>query len=338
MTSTLDGGPIRLVKTAFVIYHHAEYEKALTFLDDFGLKVAESRSNEVFLKGYGTEPFVYICRKATDGQSAFGGAAYVVESRAELQRAETVDGATKIANLDAPGGGEMVTLTDPAGHKVHLVHGQEEKAEEPLGLKKLIVNYEDEKPRVGKFQRFEPGPAPVYRWGHYGVTYPPDVGYEKMYAWYTEVIGLAPSDFVHRDGKPITCFFHVDRNKEFSDHHSFFFKPVKPNQKADVAHAAFEIHDFDVQQLGHNYLESKGYKLCWGVGRVSGSSVAFRDVLTLLQHVLGSQVFDYWFDTSGFMVEHYADGDLVNRETPVATVQAGPQALSVWGPPVPEVF
>lgn len=49
-------------------------------------------------------------------------------------------------------------------------------------------------------------------------------------------------------------------------------------------------------------------------------------------------MFDYWFDTSGFMVEHYADGDLVNHETPVATVQAGPHALSVWGPPVPEVF
>lgn len=48
--------------------------------------------------------------------------------------------------------------------------------------------------------------------------------------------------------------------------------------------------------------------------------------------------FDYWFDTSKFMVEHYADGDLVNCDTPVAKVQAGPQALSVWGPPVPSVF
>jgi hypothetical protein len=57
-----------------------------------------------------------------------------------------------------------------------------------------------------------------------------------------------------------------------------------------------------------------------------------------MQHVLGSQVFDYWFDTSKFMVEHYADGDLVNRNTPVAKVQAGPEALSVWGPPVPSVF
>lgn len=322
MTISLEGGPIRLVKTAFVIYHHADYDKALKFLNDFGLKVAETRPDEVFLKGYGTEPFVYICRSAPSSISSFGGAAYVVSSREELQRAADLPGATRIARLDAPGGGEIVSLTDPAGHSVHLVYGQEEKLEEPLGLEKLVVNYEDEKPRVGKFQRFEPGPAPVYRWGHYGVTYPEEVGYERMFAWYTEVIGLAPSDFVQRDGRPVTCFFHIDREKEFSDHHSFFFKPVKPGQEPGVAHAAFEVHDFDVQQLGHNYLESRGYQLCWGVGR----------------HVLGSQVFDYWFDTSGFMVEHYADGDLVNRETPIATVQAGPKALSVWGPPVPDVF
>jgi hypothetical protein len=45
---------------------------------------------------------------------------------------------------------------------------------------------------------------------------------------------------------------------------------------------------------------------------------------------LGSQVFDYWFDTSKFILEHYADGDLVNKDTPVTHVQAGPKALAVW--------
>lgn len=38
------------------------------------------------------------------------------------------------------------------------------------------------------------------------------------------------------------------------------------------------------------------------------------------------------------MVEHYADGDLVNQDTPITIMQAGPSALSVWGPPVPEMF
>lgn len=270
-TTTTNSGPIRLLKTAFVVYCHEDLARARTFFLDFGLSIAqENAGQEIFFKGYGTEPFVYVAKQAPSGSnSSFCGAAYVVNSRQELQRAENIPGATRITSLKAPGGGEIVTLTDPAGHEVHLVHGQIENAESPPpGLKKLVVNYEDEKPRVGRFQRFEPGPAPVYRWGHYGVTYP-EGGYQAMFDWYTQAIGLAPSDFVHRDGKPVTCFFHIDHGKGYTDHHSFFFKQVKPGQKPDVAHAAFEVHDFDVQQLGHNYLESKGYKLCWGVGRVS---------------------------------------------------------------------
>lgn len=317
--------PIRLLKTAFVVYEHLDFDRAKQFYLDFGLQIVLESDEEIFFRGYGSEPFVYHLKKANPSASAsvFGGAAYTVESYAELERAQSIPGATKIKSLATPGGGSIVTLTDPQGFKVHLVHGQEERKPDPLNLEKLTVNYEDSKPRKGTFQRFHPGPAPIYRWGHYGVTFDPDaVGYEKMYDWYTQVIGLTPSDIVHRDGKPITCFFHIDRRKEYSDHHSFFFKPCKPGEAPNVAHSAFEVHDFDIQMLGHNWLEHKGYKICWGVGR----------------HVLGSQVFDYWFDTSGFMVEHYADGDLVNEDTYVSTVQAGPQALSIWGPPVPSVF
>lgn len=313
--------PIKLLKTAFVVYEHADFDTAKRFYLDFGLQVAQEAQDEVFFKGYGSEPFIYHLKRAS--KSSFGGAAYVVESESELERAEQIPGATQRRSLRSPGGGSVVTLTDPQGFKVHLVHGQRECAATPPHLEKLTINYEDAKPRKGKFQRFEPGPAPVHRWGHYGVTYDPiNVGYEAMFDWYTQVIGLATSDLVHRDGRPITCFFHIDRKQEYSEHHAFFFKPCKPGQEPNVAHSAFEVHDFDIQMLGHNYLESKGYEICWGVGR----------------HVLGSQVFDYWFDTSGFMVEHYADGDLVNGDTPVATVQAGPAALSIWGPPVPAVF
>lgn len=58
----------------------------------------------------------------------------------------------------------------------------------------------------------------------------------------------------------------------------------------------------------------------WGVGR----------------HVLGSQIFDYWADPSGFKIEHYADGDLVNAGTPTLRDVVGP--FSVWGPEVPKDF
>jgi hypothetical protein len=266
--------PIQLLKTAFVTYHHADLSAAKKFFLDFGMQIAAEIPGEVIhFKGYGVEPFIYVAYQSETGASYFGGAAYVVDGKDEFQRASQLPSCTGPAReLHGPAGGEIVTLKDPAGHLVHLIHGWREKAAEPLQLEKLTINYEDEKPRKGRFQRFEPGPAPVFRWGHYGVTYPENA-YEEMFEWYTTTISLAPSDIVFRGEKPITCFFHVDRGEEYADHHAFFFKMVKPGNKPDVAHAAFEVHDFDVQQLGHQYLTAQGYELCWGVGRVRGTTV-----------------------------------------------------------------
>ncbi|OOQ89749.1 oxidoreductase [Penicillium brasilianum] len=312
---------IQLLKTAFVVYNHENLDKAKAFFLDFGFDVAfEKPGEEIYFKGYGSEPYIYVARKAKT--SSFGGAGYVVDSLADFEKALKVPGASAVIQLEPnAGGGQQITLTDPFGHKVHLIWGWQEKRPEAMKLEKLVVNYEDEKPRKGRFQRFRPGPAPVHRWGHYGVTYP-EGQYQTIYDWYTQTLSLAVSDIVFKGDKPTTCFLHIDRGVEYTDHHAFFFKKAKPGESLNVAHAAFEVHDFDIQQLGHNYLTSKGHKICWGVGR----------------HVLGSQVFDYWFDPSRFVVEHYADGDLVNQNTPIAKVQAGPQALSIWGPPVPEVF
>ena len=314
---------VRLLRTAYVMYHHADLTKANKFLLDFGLrKVQESpKGDKIWYSGYGVDPFCYIAVLSNDGKNSFGGAAYVVESREELEKATSIKEASAISKHEAPGGGEIVSLVDPAGFKVHLVFGQQEKELENLQLEKLVVNFEDEKPRLGRFQRFKPGPAPVHKWGHYGVTYP-EGQYQIMYDWYTNNLALTPSDVVSHERRPVTAFFHIDRGSDYTDHHAFFFKKAKPGAAPSVAHAAFEVHDFDIQQLGHQYLEDKGYQLCWGVGR----------------HVLGSQIFDYWFDPSQFIVEHYADGDLVNYETPVSHVEAGNGTLSVWGPPVPEVF
>ena len=314
---------IQLVKTAFIVYYHADLAKAKEFLVDFGLRViteGESK-DEIFFQGYGVEPFCYVARRAENSISSFGGAAYAVESREELEKAQAIKGSSPILKLKAPGGGEIVTLTDPIGFPVHLVFGQHEKQMGHPELEKLVVNFEEEKPRLGKFQRFKPGPAPVHKWGHYGVTYP-DGLFQEMFDWYTQHLTLAVSDIVYVLDRPTTAFFHIDRGTEYTDHHSFFFKRTKPGLTPHVAHAAFEVHDFDIQQLGHQYLLDRGHELCWGVGR----------------HVLGSQIFDYWFDPDKFVVEHYADGDLVNSETEGSHVQAGPEALAVWGPPVPNFF
>lgn len=64
--------------------------------------------------------------------------------------------------VDAPGGGHIVTVTDPEGFPVNLIYGQTltSVSRKP---ENLLVNTESEKPRVRKFQRFEPGPAAVHK-------------------------------------------------------------------------------------------------------------------------------------------------------------------------------
>ncbi|OAL34774.1 hypothetical protein AYO20_05969 [Fonsecaea nubica] len=323
-----DDPRIRLVKLAFVTYYHRDVHEASKFLVDFGFEIAEQRGGDddeaIFFTGYGPDPYCYVARRAEDGVPRFGGAAYVVESAGELERASRqIPGASMVRDLDAPGGGRIVTLTDPVGHLVHLVHGIREKAgsgeaSPAKNLQKRVVNYTDEKRRVGKFQRFQAGPAPVHKCGHYGVSYPPG-RYGDMVAWYTGQLSLAFSDKVTIEGAEAVSFFHIDRGLEYTDHHSFYIKPTRDNEPPGVAHSAFEVHDYDVQQLAHNYLESRGYRLSWGVGR----------------HVLGSQIFDYWYDESGFELEHYADGDLVNCESEVTVQENGPHTMYIWGPPRP---
>ncbi|KAJ5198603.1 uncharacterized protein N7498_007720 [Penicillium cinerascens] len=144
--------------------------------------------------------------------------------------------------------------------------------------------------------------------------------FAKAFEFYTTRFNFKPSDLVYDgNGRDITTFLHLDRDSEKVDHHCFFFFE---GSKSHVHHSYFETHNFDTQVLGHDWLRHKGYENCWGVGR----------------HVMGSQIFDYWFDTSRFILEHYVDGDLVDDEHPINRSQASPDNLHVWGPDLPPEF
>ena len=216
---------VRIHKTAFVIYTHADPFAAQNFLADFGLNVKETRGNDIFYSGYGPEPFCYWFKNGPT--KGFGGAAYAVESREELDKASKVPGASPVRPLDAPGGGEWVSIKDPAGFHVHFVFGQEEStstARPDFPSSSHAVNYEDAdaKPRKGTFLRLNKGkqmaalaphvliactgPAPVYKWGHYGFTYQSGK-HDEVYDFYTRYFALAPSDQLHKDGQTIVTFF-----------------------------------------------------------------------------------------------------------------------------------
>ena len=63
-------------------------------------------------------------------------------------------------------------------------------------------------------------------------------------------------------------------------------------------------------------MASAGYAHQWGIGR----------------HILGSQIYDYWLDPWGHMVEHWTDGDLFNNQTPPNIASLTDLIGSQWGP------
>ncbi|KAK1768168.1 Glyoxalase/Bleomycin resistance protein/Dihydroxybiphenyl dioxygenase [Phialemonium atrogriseum] len=313
---------INLVRIAHVYYKYQDVDKARTFAEDFGFSETARNGARTYYRGYGTEPFV-LCVEAAS-ESAFGGAAFVVESEEDLHYAsKNLPKETKPSDVyeltDAPGGGKCVTFYDPAdGFPFHLVHGQTPVELRDPNFTAQKVNYPTEKNRPqNTFQRFEKRPAPVHKLGHFGMCV---TDYKKCYEFYSTYFNFFPSELVHLDGVNNTVFFRLNRGSELVDHHCFFFfeGPKAPH----VHHSSFETHDFDTQVLGHDWLRHRGYENCWGVGR----------------HIMGSQIFDYWFDPSGFIMEHYVDGDLLDMNEPTHVSPASPDNLHVWGPDLPPTF
>ncbi|KAF9692081.1 hypothetical protein EKO04_009970 [Ascochyta lentis] len=311
---------IKLTKLVHMRYQHPDLDEITLFLRDFGMTVAHKTTNARWFKGYGSDQYVYY---AQQGPKKFLGGCFEVASFAELEKAASLPSAGPIEKLtDAPGGGHLLTLHDPENFPISLIHGQEKKKPGPYP-EILTTNYEASKPRIARFQRFTPGPAAVHKLGHYGLCVQ---NYDREMDWYTRHFNIVPTDILYTSDTSsaaqrteVAIFAHLDLGPTYTDHHTIF---LSSNTTPHVHHASFEVHDFDTQALGHEWLAKKGYKSVWGVGR----------------HVLGSQLFDYWWDTTGNMIEHYADGDLVNEGTAVGWGEAGDESLAVWGPEVPGWF
>ena len=322
-----DDHRVQLNRPAYVSYGHPNLEEASAFARDFGFLEAGRLEAPVpmrFFRGYGDLPLSYVVAK-TD-KPIFLGLTFEARSLEDLGRAECVPGARKREKMvSQPGGGERVSICGPDGIPFHVIYGHELVQRREPSPQVHPLNYPAEsdentirKPRRGEMQRPHLGPAPIHKLGHCGFTVS-NVG--KALAFYTTHFNFIQSDTIAHPVEPgerLFVFLHIDKGKAFTDHHSFF---VTANLASPIGvhHAAFELNDFDVQHIAHDFLKESGYKPQWGIGR----------------HVAGSQIFDYWYDRSGFVLEHYTDGDLVNNET-TFTEYTMQDTLTTWGPPAPQ--
>jgi hypothetical protein len=156
----------------------------------------------------------------------------------------------------------------------------------------------------------------IHKLGHFG--YMTD-NYDATRKWFTDTFNLIAVDILYHPQQPdvhVASFYRIDLGKEYVDHHCLLL--AADGNGTHVHHSSFEVEDFDTQLLGHHWLAEKGYELLWGVGR----------------HFHGSQIFDCWWDSSGYAVEHYANGDMVNCDTDTTHAKTGNAA--VWGPGAPD--
>lgn len=319
-----DATKIQLARLSYV---HFEYKDLATFDEfakDFGLIKAWQDDSKVLYRGYGKDQYCYMVDKARGGDQ-FKGAGFVAQTEADFVKATQLEGAVIDSLAAHPGGGKRVTVKSPAGFLLSVIYDQHERStlsQPPSSQIDSLGPYNGSftKERLGKFQRFHAGPAMVHKVGHYGCIVS---NFEEEFRWYTGNFNFVPTDVLHLPGNEaldVLTFMHLDIGQDFTDHHTLFLVRARPDQRNRLHHTAFEVEDFDTQVLGHEWLGKKGYHCVWGIGR----------------HILGSQIFDYWHDPSGFTTEHYADGDVVNADDHVRRGPAGP--LAVWGPELPAEF
>lgn len=299
----------RIKDVDYVRFTVSDLQKQKTFLDDFGLHT-EIHDNLLLARGTDSSPYVYIAEESAEpGLVSVG---FVAESESVLREIAAIDGVAVESN-PLVGGGLIARLEDPNGFSIEIVAEQSIADVLPV-VARAGLNSGTEKQRLGERVSFARADCLVKRLGHVVLMVN---DFRETFEWYQNRLGLMISDeiVIDNDGQEQTlgAFTRCNLGEEFVDHHTLFFVN---SGKAEFNHAAFEVTNWDALMQGHYDLKKAGYRHSFGVGK----------------HILGSQVFDYWKDPDGFMLEHFTDGDLFNES--FGSHKRGPGDLlgTLWGP------
>jgi catechol 2,3-dioxygenase-like lactoylglutathione lyase family enzyme len=307
---------IKVQDLAWLEFQKPDLVRAEAFARAFGFTTVWHGDDELHLRGSDAGgPCVLIRRGPT---SRFAGMAFLAADDADLRRLATANGAVPHALPEAIGG-HGVDLTDPSGMSVRVVAGLRQldalPAQSPhafnFGPELLRANVPQRPPRI---------PSSVQRLGHVVLQ---SNRYLETLNWYLDQLGMIVSDFLffpgQRDRGPTMSFIRCDRGETPADHHTLALALGPTNR---YVHSAYQVCDLDALAAGGEYLKDLGYQRSWGIGR----------------HIQGSQIFDYWRDPDGFMVEHFSDGDMFDCSLEPGWAPFTASGLAQWGPPASKDF
>lgn len=288
--------------------------KARRFFADFGLTpTAPPTADTLHLGGADGERAIYTVRRGP--RPRLLGLTFTADEDA-IARLAALDEASDPPALDSEptGSARRIRLAGPMGLWIDVV------ARAPSGQNETLNETGDETrrhPRLNQPVRLAEQPPAVRHLGHVALE---AVDFEGAVAWFTARLGLIPSDVqVLADGTPALVFLRCDRGPEPTEHHTLV---IARSVEDGLNHAAFAVDDLDAVAMGQTVMRAAGWRHAWGVGR----------------HLMGSQIFDYWYDPWGSLVEHYADSDRFDAAHPPGVMRMSRSSMAQWGPPMPSHF
>ncbi|TQM26364.1 VOC family protein [Nocardia bhagyanarayanae] len=307
---------VKVLDLAWLEFEKPDLERAEAFAHAFGFTTAHRTADEMQLRGTDVgSPCVLIRRGA---RSRFVGPAFQAADAADLLRLATATD-SKVMPLPESLGGSTVDLVDPSGLRVRVVAETHRLHALPV-QRPHVLNLGHDVARVNATQRPPRAPARVQRLGHVVVQ---STRYRETLDWYLRNLGMIVSDFLYYPGQrergPVMSFIRCDLGSTPADHHTLALTLGPSNR---YVHSAYQVADLDALAAGGEYLRERGYHRSWGIGR----------------HIQGSQIFDYWRDPDGFMVEHFSDGDMFDCTVEPGWAPMSASGLAQWGPPATKDF
>lgn len=302
---------------SYVVYQVTDLHMAQRFLEDFGLTLVSMNDERLFMRGTGSDAYLYEARLGNSCR--FVGAGFRMDRLEDLQALAGLPDSGPVEVSDAPGGGVQVRMAAPEGFEITAFHGQQASPVTPISTQHRQLNMAGSKPRINASVRIKREPGSVLRLGHFVLRVK---DHDQMVAWLDRRLGMIPSDYLVKEKgstHSLATFLRCDRGDELVDHHCLF---VIGAGETGVHHCSFEVEDFDALASAHDYLEARGARLVCGIGR----------------HLLGSQIYDYWLDPFGFRVEHYTDGDVVDGSHRPGHHAVTAEETTQWGMPPPADF
>lgn len=307
---------VKVRDLAWLEFEKPDLDGAEVFAHAFGFATSFKDQRELHLRGTLAGAPAVIVRRGP--RSRFTGPAFLAADDADLLRLADRLGVA-VTSLPEHLGGRTVDVRDPSGARVRVVTGCHSLPALP-GQTPLVHNVGGKVARTNTVQRPLREPAKVERLGHVVLQTP---RYREALDWYLEHLGLIVSDFLYYDGQrakgPTMSFIRCDRGSEPADHHTL---AMTLGPRARYVHSAYQVADLDALAAGGEFLGDAGYHRSWGIGR----------------HIQGSQIFDYWRDDRGFLVEHFTDGDLFDDTLEPGWAPMTASGLAQWGPPASADF